>query len=78
MKNLRSRVLRKLLKTIQSEEKSFLVHRSFQTEERSKTQENTSEGLPWAPLRPKAGKNRFLLFFQVGSEDKALFYSLNP
>nr|ABN05983.1 hypothetical protein MtrDRAFT_AC149204g21v2 [Medicago truncatula] len=44
-------ILRRFLKTIQSEENSFQVPRSFQTEERSKTQEFTREGLPHAPLR---------------------------
>jgi len=36
MKNLRLRVLRRLLKTIQDEEKLFQIPKSFQREERSK------------------------------------------
>jgi len=48
-------VLKRFLKTIESEEKSFQVHRSFQTEERSKTGEKAgicTSGLPQAPSAP--------------------------
>jgi len=91
MKNLRSRVLRRLLKTIQSEENLFQVPRSFHTEERSKTERKRKKShlrgclkrpCAWdnipCLLRLVLGKNHFLLVFQAGLVDRAQFYSLNP
>ena len=78
---LKIKVLQRLLKTIQSEENSFQVPRSFQTKERSKMRLKRKKSplrLSCAPLWLIPGKNHFLLVFQAGSVDKAQFSSLNP